>query len=190
MKVLLLSPYENGIQNFIESNGDIVYKTSGLVSIALLVRQQIDFIVSYGYRYKLSKRVLDQINYRAINLHISYLPWNRGADPNLWSAVEDTPKGVTIHYINDGFDTGDILFQKAILFRPEDTLRTSYSTLRTTVENLFYQNWAQIRNGKLIGVKQDQTAGSYHRIQQREKIWPHLKLGWDTVLRDVPKRCP
>tara|TARA_B100000676_G_scaffold77387_1_gene76960 strand:- start:22152 stop:22724 length:573 start_codon:yes stop_codon:yes gene_type:complete len=189
MKVLLLSPYENGIQNFIESNGDIVYKTSGLVSMALLVRQQIDFIVSYGYRYRLSKRVLDQINYRAINLHISYLPWNRGADPNLWSAVEDTPKGVTIHYINDGFDTGDILFQKAIFFRPEDTLRTSYSTLRTTVENLFYQNWAQIRNGKLIGVKQDQTAGSYHRIQQREKIWPYLKLGWDTVLRDVPKRC-
>ena len=33
MKVLLLSPYENGIQNFIESNGDIVYKTSGLVSM-------------------------------------------------------------------------------------------------------------------------------------------------------------
>ena len=114
MKVLLLSPYENGIQNFIESKGDIVYKTSGLVSIALLVKQQIDFIVSYGYQYRLSKRVLDQINYRAINLHISYLPWNRGADPNLWSAVEDTPKGVTIHYIDDGFDTGDILFQKAI----------------------------------------------------------------------------
>ena len=59
--------------------------------------------------------MLDQINYRAINLHISYLPWNRGADPNLWSAV-GMPKGVTIHYINDGFDTGDILFQKAILF--------------------------------------------------------------------------
>lgn len=187
MNILLLSPYANGMEQFIESIGDTVYKTSCPVSVTLLVNNKIDFIVSYGYQHLLSTLILNQINYSAINLHISHLPWNRGADPNLWSAVEDTPKGVTIHYIDDGVDTGNILFQKKILFGPEDTLRTSYLTLRKAVEELFYQNWVQIRKGKLSGIMQDQSVSSYHDIQQRETIWPHLKAGWDTLLSDVPK---
>ena len=43
---------------------------------------------------------------------MSYLPWNRGADPNFWSILEDTPKGVTIHIMDESIDTGDILYQK------------------------------------------------------------------------------
>ena len=44
-----------------------------------------DFIVSYGYRHILSKNILDLLPNKIINLHISYLPYNRGADPNFWS---------------------------------------------------------------------------------------------------------
>ncbi|MCL0081308.1 hypothetical protein M1N64_03665 [Peptococcaceae bacterium] len=50
---------------------------------------------------------MDKFQGRAINLHISFLPWNRGADPNFWSFIENAPVGVSIHYLDEGIDTGD-----------------------------------------------------------------------------------
>ena len=38
-------------------------------------------------------------------MHISYLPFNRGAHPNYWSFKDNSPKGVTIHFIDNGIDT-------------------------------------------------------------------------------------
>ncbi len=61
-----------------------------------------------------------------INLHISFLPWNRGAHPNFWSFYDDTPKGVTIHLIDEGIDTGAIIYQKEITFdRNEKTFESN-----------------------------------------------------------------
>ncbi|MBQ3033656.1 MAG: hypothetical protein IJD28_04690 [Deferribacterales bacterium] len=56
-----------------------------------------DFIISFGYHYMVHKDIVKKFENKIINMHISYLPWNRGADPNLWSILENTPKGVTIH---------------------------------------------------------------------------------------------
>jgi len=72
---------------------------------------------------------------RAINLHPSLLPWNRGAHSNFWSFLEDTPKGVTIHIIDEGIDTGDILLQKKIKFdQSKETLRSSYGRLQQELQ--------------------------------------------------------
>jgi methionyl-tRNA formyltransferase len=65
-----------------------------------------DIIVSYNYKHILSEDIVDE--WYAINLHISYLPWNRGYYPNVFSFIDNTPKGVTIHKIDEGIDTGDI----------------------------------------------------------------------------------
>ena len=66
----------------------------------------------------------------AVNLHVSYLPWNRGADPNFWSIVEGTPKGITIHKMNYALDKGDIIIQQPIQEFPDtETLETSYNHL-------------------------------------------------------------
>ena len=46
---------------------------------------------------------------------MSFLPYNRGSHPNFWSFIDDTPKGITIHEIDEGADTGNIVFQKKIL---------------------------------------------------------------------------
>ena len=53
-----------------------------------------------------------------------------GQDPNLWSFIEDTPKGVTIHEIDEGIDTGDIIFQKEIVLNSNETLASSYEKLQ------------------------------------------------------------
>ena len=81
-----------------------------------------DWVISYGYRHILKKQHIKSAKNPIINLHISFLPYNRGADPNYWSWVEDTPKGVTIHEIDEGIDTGDIIIQKQVNFNDNETL--------------------------------------------------------------------
>jgi methionyl-tRNA formyltransferase len=103
----------------------------------------------------------------AINLHISYLPWNRGADPNFWSFINDTPKGITIHYVDKNYDTGDIIAQKEIGFNDNETLRTSYNKLQIEIQILFKENWDSIKNGTCKRIKQN-GKGSLQRVNDKE----------------------
>ena len=114
-KILLLgsnSDYQKDILDFLERKNNKVKFYSKKISADDAKLNEFDFLISFGYRYIISEAVLNKFKPNAINLHISYLPWNRGADPNLWSFIEDTPKGVTIHEIDEGIDTGDIIFKK------------------------------------------------------------------------------
>lgn len=178
MKILLLSPHKHLI-DFLQSNGDEVVQSIEPLTDNLL--SGVDFIISYGYRFKISKEVTDKFKGRAVNLHISYLPYNRGADPNLWSFLEDTPKGVTIHYLDEHIDTGDILVQQTIQHYDDDTLKTTYRRLTETIEDLFKEHWPAIREGKIDSLPQL----TYHRVKDKEKYQNLITKGWDTLIKDI-----
>jgi len=142
----------------------------------------IGFLVSYGYRHILRKNILDLFTNNAINLHISYLPWNKGADPNFWSFVEDTPKGITIHYLDEGVDTGDIIVQEKVEFDTDhETLTTSYEKLQIAIQKLFKQNWQDIKSEKCKRQKQV-GKGSLHKVKDKENLSHFLIDGWNTSL--------
>lgn len=121
-----------------------------------------ELIVSYSYRHILKRAVLDTMPGRFINLHISLLPFNRGADPNAWSYLDGTPKGVTIHQIDEGIDTGPILLQQAVrIDEARETLASSYSRLHDAMAGLFMANWRELRAGSVQA--QPQTGdGTFH----------------------------
>ena len=104
-------------------------------------------VISHGYRRILRRDVLDLLPDRVINLHISLLPYNRGADPTLWSVLEDTPAGVTIHYIDEGVDTGDVIAQRAVELSDDDTLATALREGCRPVVALFVEQWPAISAG-------------------------------------------
>lgn len=183
MKVLFLGPSESPLVKWLQSEGEEVVTTIEPIGEGFLDGHSPDLIVSYGYRHIIKKDVLVRYAGRAINLHISYLPWNRGADPNFWSIVENTPKGVTIHYLDEGVDTGDIIVQKQVVFSEDDTLRTSYDKLQEEIQALFRDNWGSIRAGK-CSRKRQEGKGSLHRQQDKEKIFQLLARGWDTPIAD------
>jgi methionyl-tRNA formyltransferase len=146
-----------------------------------------DFIISYGYRHIIKNDILERFPNKAINLHISYLPYNRGADPNLWSFLEDTPKGVTIHLLDKGLDTGDILAQETVPDFPDDTLRTMYDRLSRTIEDLFNRSWPDIRAGVMKATPQP-SGGSSHRLKDRKRVEHLLTKGWDTPVVELVGR--
>ncbi|OGZ57345.1 MAG: hypothetical protein A3B96_01210 [Candidatus Spechtbacteria bacterium RIFCSPHIGHO2_02_FULL_43_15b] len=139
-----------------------------------------DIIVSYNYRFIIRPAVFNYPKYGAVNLHISYLPWNKGADPNFWSFIDKTAKGVTIHCIDKGLDTGDIIVQKEVEFSENDTLKTSYEKLHAEIKNLFKQEWKNIRIGKYSRRRQNADEGSYHKSADKEPLLHLLSNGWDT----------
>lgn len=140
-----------------------------------------DIVISYSYRYIVASEILKLSKAPFINLHISYLPFNRGADPNIWSFLEDTPKGVTIHLMDDGIDTGPILFQRKIQFADDSiTLRESYEILQYEIQELFKQNWHFIISGNYEYI-QTTEVGTYHSRRDFEGIKSKLMKsdGWD-----------
>ena len=120
-------------------------------------------IISYAYRYIIKPDVIEYMNGNIINLHCSFLPWNRGASPNIWSFFDNTPKGVTIHKINEKLDTGDILYQKECFFDASmETFASTYKKLQIEIMELFKLHWDEIYNGKYLSFPQT-GMGTYHK---------------------------
>lgn len=180
MRVLLLSPYPERLTPTLEDAGDHVVPYDLPLTNPTAIYEYIDFVVSYGYRYIL--KPIPPVP--AINLHISLLPWNRGADPNLWSWLEDTPKGVSIHYIDEGIDTGPVLWGAASNLDETGTLATTYAKLQQDVEWLFGVCWTGLKDGFKLGSEQP-PGGSYHHSRDKEPYLPLLHSGWDTPVKDL-----
>lgn len=170
----------------IRSNGDFVIETCEKINVDFIIQKRIEFIVSHGYRHIIKPDIINLMIDRIVNLHISLLPWNRGADPNLWSFLEDTPKGVTLHLVDEGIDTGDIIAQKIVVFENEDehTLSSTYSILQHEIINLFKETWNIIKLGKFLKIKQPH-GGSFHRLHDKKSYEHLLTKGWDTLIKDI-----
>ena len=97
-------------------------------------------------------------------MHISYLPYNRGAHPNIWSFIENTKKGVTIHLIDKGIDTGDILVQKRVVLSKKDSFKNTYKKLHFHIQMLFKQYHKKLLNKK-IKPKPQPKIGTFHSIK-------------------------
>jgi methionyl-tRNA formyltransferase len=146
------------------------------IDIYNITQIQPDIIISYNYKYMIPKEIIQFMKGRIINLHISMLPWNRGASPNFWSFIDKTPKGVTIHLINEGLDTGDILFQKEVFFNEcKESLSTSYEALHKELQCLFKQNWSDIRNWS-IEPKAQINNGSVHFVKDFDRVKNHMNI--------------
>lgn len=72
-----------------------------------------DLIIVYSMSQLLKKDIIEIPKYGCINLHPSYLPKYRGPNPILWQLFFDEEHfGVTLHFIDEGEDTGDIIYQE------------------------------------------------------------------------------
>ena len=91
---------------------------------------QPDVIVVMAYGQILPSAVLEIPKVACLNLHASLLPRWRGAAPIQYAiAAGDRETGITVMYMNEGLDTGDILLQRQIDILPSDTGRSLHDRL-------------------------------------------------------------
>ena len=178
--VLFLTNNENtdDLYQWLKEQEPLVYKITNKLTKEMVEQLAPSFIVSFNYRHMIPEEVLDLLPGKVVNLHTSLLPYNRGSAPNVFSFLEDTPKGVTIHLVDSGLDTGDILCQKELKFDEEkETFATTYDKLLEEVKQLFRDNWQTIRAGELKPVRQE-GEGTYHRMRELEVIREKHPFAW------------
>ena len=143
-----------------------------------------DIYISFGYRKIISKKILRSAKRPIINLHLSYLPFNRGAYPNFWSFVDNTQSGVTIHEIDKGIDTGPILYQKKNNFKATKSLtfKSTYKILFKEIENLFKRNLKKILNNTYKTKKQ----GKKYTFHKKSDL-PKKFRNWDKKILSYKK---
>lgn len=177
MNFLFLSDVKHDqMLSFLLDRGKVDW-TNEKLSVSKIVHY--DWIISYGYRHIINQQIINASKNPIINLHISFLPFNRGAHPNYWSFKENTPKGVSLHFIDAGIDTGPILIQEKCTFDKIDTLATSYLKLKSEIEELFYASFDKIIKGKLVA-KPQTSLGTFHKKNDLPD-----GVDWNTNINDI-----
>jgi methionyl-tRNA formyltransferase len=148
-----------------------------------------DIILSSGYDRLLRPKTVQRFSQRIINLHAAYLPWARGIGTTLFATMLRYPYGVSIHFINEGLDTGNLISQKLVQPGPKDTLRTFYTKLLSATEELFFESFPKIVHGQTGGVPQEQL-GEINTNRSRlqfESLLDVCPNGYDTLITDLEK---
>ncbi len=141
--------------------------------------EHFDIAISFGYQHIIPSRIIGNKACPIVNLHLSYLPYNRGAHPNFWSFYDQTPSGVTIHLVDVGIDTGGIVCQKLVDFDDREiTFVDTYKRLRCEIEDLFLEWKTTILSRDFSIMPQKLDDGTFHR----ESDLPNNFSGWDSVI--------
>jgi methionyl-tRNA formyltransferase len=97
--------------------------------------------------------------------------------------MDNTPKGITIHYIDEGIDTGDIIVQKEIFFDENlESFKTSYIKLHEVIQRLFKRHWNDIRENK-INIQKPLVVGSFHNIKDLPS-----DVDWNMNIKDYKEK--
>lgn len=189
-KILFLTNNQNAmpLYEWIKSDNE-VYLYSEPMTLDKIQDLSPDMVISYNYNYIIREAVLNYLRGKVvINLHISFLPWNRGFSPNLWSFIDETPQGVTIHQISAGLDKGKILYQKRCDFDPQkETFVTSYNKLNQTIVELFKENWDAIKSEE-YSLYEQKGKGSYHSQRDLELLKQRIDFDWDENVAEFLER--
>lgn len=187
MKILFLynKDYALPLGTWLEKQGhEVVYCTRPL-TLSMVKESDYELAVSYSYRFIIAGEVIEALKGNIVNLHISMLPFNRGANPNEWSFLDGTPQGVTIHYMDEKLDKGRILAQQAVSFDHELTLAQCYNRLHEMIQELFrqifvyYDYWQEM-------AKLPVGKGTYHCVadfKPYEAIWADREIKVSEFLR-------
>ncbi|NDV68857.1 phosphoribosylglycinamide formyltransferase [Dysgonomonas sp. 25] len=114
--------------------------------INCLVNKEIDFIVLAGFLLKVPQNIIDSYPYCIINIHPALLPKYGGKGMygnNVHKAVveaKEKESGITIHYINENYDEGDIIFQMTCPIDKNDT----FEDVAQKVHALEYEHFPAI----------------------------------------------
>jgi len=131
-------------------------------SLTFLQEVNPDFILAASWRYILPKEVIKIAKKTCINFHLSFLPFNKGKKPNVWPIIEGTPAGVSLHEIDENIDTGPVIARKEVIVEPIDTGRTLYIKLVKTMNQLFKNEWENIKKGNYKLIDQRGLEGTFH----------------------------
>lgn len=166
---------ENGIEVFqpekIRSDYDYILNT------------KCDIIITCAYGQIIPKVILDYPRLGCINVHASLLPKNRGGAPIHWCLIKGEEKtGITIMYMDEGMDDGDIISQEEYIILDSDNVGSLHDKLSIMGADLLIKTLPSIINGTNKRIKQDDSKVTYsYNIKREEERLDFNKSGREII---------
>jgi methionyl-tRNA formyltransferase len=127
-----------------------------------LKKYPADIYIVAAFGQILSKEILDIPPYGCLNIHASLLPKYRGASPIQHAIIDGEEKtGVTVMQMDEGLDTGDMLYKKEIVIEPDDDYETLHDKLMVLGGEAIVEALPLLEEGKLVPKKQDASLSCY-----------------------------
>ncbi len=136
---------------------------------AQLTQFHPDAIVVVAYGHILPQWMIDLPRLGCVNLHASLLPKYRGAAPIQWALIHgERTTGVTTMKIDPGLDTGDILLQREMEIRDDDTTLTLSDRLSTLGADLMVETLRGLERGEIAPRHQDHRRATLAPMLKKE----------------------
>lgn len=133
-----------------------------------IVNVKPDVIITCAYGQIVSKDILDIPKYGCINIHASLLPKYRGGAPIHYALINgEEETGVTLMYMDEGMDTGDMLVSERIKIEEDDNIETLSNKLSVLGSKMIIKYLEDIIKGNIKRIKQDSSKASFARIIKR-----------------------
>ncbi len=128
-----------------------------------------DVIITCAYGQIIPKELLEFPKYKCINIHASLLPKLRGGAPIHWSIINgDSKTGITIMYMNEKMDEGDILYQEEVEILDTDNVETLHDKLSNLGSKMIIDFIPRLETGDFTPVKQNNEEATYGYNVTRE----------------------
>ncbi len=152
-----------------------------------------DLIIVGSWGEKFQKEILDFIP--CVNFHPALLPKNRGANPYFWTIYNNQKiTGLTIHFMNEYFDRGDILLQEAITIDENETGKTLKDKTTRLAKAMVGEFLDLFDKKQLQPVKQRSEFATYEHQLSESEVVINLNQPKDQVSRHLralyPWACP
>ncbi|MFC0180691.1 methionyl-tRNA formyltransferase [Thorsellia kenyensis] len=154
-------------------------------SQSLVASLNADIMIVVAYGIILPKAVLDMPKFGCWNVHGSLLPRWRGAAPiqrAIWAG--DSQTGITIMQMDEGLDTGDMLFKESLPILATDTSATLYDKLADIGPNTLLAALEKLVEGTISPVVQEKSLITYAKKLSKEEA----KLDWQLTAVEL-ERC-
>ncbi len=157
-------------------------------ALGSLADLDLDVLLSVHFPFLIPRELLAMPRLGCFNLHPAFLPYGLVWHTVTWAILEDVPIGATLHMMDEGIDTGDIVHQRELAIGPGDVAGDLYPRLFRLELEVLKEAWPQVAAGTFRRTPQA-SEGTLHR--KRDLLASgvqRLELDETTTARDVLRR--
>jgi methionyl-tRNA formyltransferase len=152
--------------------------------ISIIIKYKCDLFISMSFNQIFKSNIINLAKYKPINCHAGKLPFYRGRNILNWVLINDEKDfGITVHFIDKGIDTGDIILQKSFQITNQDSYKTLLEKAYVECANILYDAVLLFKKGNVKAYKQNKLhkeSSYYFKRKKGDEI-----LNWNQTSREV-----
>ena len=154
---------------------------NSLEFVEVMRKAEPDYVISGYYARIFKDQILSLPKKGCINIHPTGLPKFRGLSPTFTHMLHgDTHSYSTMHWLNPGIDTGDIIAQTSVEILSDDTGWKTSEKLTIASGEMFAETWPLVKAGKAPRVVQDESIASVFNFS-----WKMAQIDWTKTSLEI-----